>query len=66
VRDEDAELRVADEQIFEEQRIAQGETETRISLIGSTRKAGSGMNPDRDVEFFGNREIRLERRIARR
>jgi hypothetical protein len=38
---------MTDQQIFEEQRIAQGETEARMSVIGSTRKAGSGMNPDR-------------------
>jgi len=56
---------MADQQIFEEQRIAQGETEARMSLIGRTRKAGSCVNPDRDVELFGKREIRFERRIAR-
>ena len=32
---------MADQQIFEEQRVAQGETEARMSLIGRTRKAGS-------------------------
>ena len=57
---------MTDQEIFEEQRIAQGETEAWISLIGHARKTGSGMNPDRDVEFFGKREIRFERRIARR
>ena len=61
-----AQLGVARQQFFEQQRIAHGAAEFRHGDVGASGAARAHVDGDGDVQFLGEREVGIDRRIAGR